>query len=73
MRTPGSGHSGDSAVVPGYRDKCAHVKRGRRFLTAGLPPGGAGAAACRPGAARGLITSFCLSPAGLEPGGDEAG
>jgi hypothetical protein len=73
MRTPGSGHSGDSAVVPGHRDKHAHVERGRRVLVAGLPPGGAGAAAGRPGTVRGLITNFCLSPAGLEPGGDEAG
>ena len=101
MRTRGSGHSGDSAVVPGHRDKYAHVERERRFLMAGLPPACAGAAArraeitdryltgtrlrlrrvsspgsaepelkltqkvpaARPGAVRGLITNFYLSPA----------
>jgi hypothetical protein len=38
------GRSGESTVVPGHRDKYALVERERRFLVAGLPPGGAGAA-----------------------------
>lgn len=39
--------SGEIPVVPGHRDKYALVERERRFLMAGLPPGGAGAAARR--------------------------
>jgi hypothetical protein len=41
MRTTDSGHSGNSVVVPGHRDKYALVERERRFLMAGLPSGGA--------------------------------
>ena len=40
MRSTDSGHSGNSAVVPGHRDKYALVERERRFLMAGLPSGG---------------------------------
>jgi hypothetical protein len=39
MSTPGSWHSGSSAVVPGHRDKYALVERERRFLMAGPPSG----------------------------------
>jgi CYTH domain-containing protein len=41
------GRSGESTVVPGHRDKYALVERERRFLVAGLPPGGPGAASRR--------------------------
>jgi hypothetical protein len=41
MRTTDSGHSGNSVVVPGHRDKYALVERERRFLMAGIPSGGA--------------------------------
>jgi CYTH domain-containing protein len=41
------GRSGESTVVPGHRDKYALAERERRFLMAGLPPGGAAAASRR--------------------------
>jgi CYTH domain-containing protein len=41
MTAPGTDHVGESAVVPGHRDKYALVERERRFLMAGLPPGAA--------------------------------
>jgi hypothetical protein len=39
--------SGEIPVVPGHEDACAPVEGERRFLMAGPPPGGAGAAARR--------------------------
>jgi CYTH domain-containing protein len=47
MSDASPGRSGQSTVVPGHRDKYALVERERRFLMAGLPPGGAGAASRR--------------------------
>jgi CYTH domain-containing protein len=44
MRTTDSGHSANSVVVPGHRDKYALVERERRFLMAGLPSGGGASA-----------------------------
>jgi CYTH domain-containing protein len=41
MTAPAPDHLGESAVVPGHRDKYAIVERERRFLLAGLPPGAA--------------------------------
>jgi CYTH domain-containing protein len=43
MSTLDSRHLGNSAVVPGHRDKYALVERERRFLMAGPPPGNSGA------------------------------
>jgi CYTH domain-containing protein len=47
MTQASPGRSGESTVVPGHRDKYALVERERRFLVAGLPAGGAGAASRR--------------------------
>jgi CYTH domain-containing protein len=47
MTDASPGRSGESTVVPGHRDKYALVERERRFLVAGLPPGGPGAASRR--------------------------
>jgi CYTH domain-containing protein len=78
MRTTDSGHSGNSVVVPGHRDKYALVERERRFLMAGIPSGGAAGVprvdivdryltqkvpAAQPGPVRGLVTSLYLSSA----------
>ena len=82
MSTPGSWHSGNSAVVPGHRDKYALVERERRFLMAGPPPG-LPAAARRVDIADRYLTGTRLTPRaellgwlaefGLDPGGDDAG
>lgn len=47
MTAASPGRSGESTVVPGHRDKYALIERERRFLMAGPPPGGAGAASRR--------------------------
>jgi len=47
MTDASPGRTGQSTVVPGHRDKYALVERERRFLMAGLPPGGSGAASRR--------------------------
>jgi CYTH domain-containing protein len=44
--TPAPGYSGESAAVPGHRDKYALVERERRFLLSG-PPDAARAAGAR--------------------------
>jgi CYTH domain-containing protein len=65
--------SGEIPVVPGHRDKYALVERERRFLMAGLPPGGAGAAARRVDIVDRYLTGTRLrlrrvsSPASAEP------
>ncbi len=56
MRTPGSGHSDDSSVVPGHRGKYAHVERERRFLMAGWAE------------LLGWLAGFGLEPGGDEAG-----